>query len=599
MAPLWTDYNKSLQYQGYDVTEKVVIGENVVGAVVGDGWFAGNIACVGRQQYGNLPLGFMAQVYLEYADGSSEILNTDESWKGVTGPFLYTDNQTGEYYDARLELGDWCSPGYDDGAWHPVIKSAHALVNGLRLKASMGPLAKVCLTLEPKSIAYDPNHNVVVDMGQNMVGHMALKIKGKEGQKLVFHHGEMLWDNGTVYTGNLRSALQEDIYVCKGDPDGEWYEPHFTFHGFRYVEIQGLEYLPDKQDIVGKVIYSACERTGYVETGSAMVNQLFSNQLWGQRGNFLGVPTDCPQRDERMGWTGDAQVFSRSACYNMDCAGFYDKYLEDMEEAQKPNGSITDVVPNVKWPNVLKPTGSAALYFSEPSTQGPRGWDLVGNGSAAWGDAAFVIPYNLYDMYGDKKILEKYYPMMKRYMEYLYQSTEGYLRPGTVYGDWLNVNEETPKDLLSTAFFAYDAMLMEKMALVLGEKEDAASYASLYHKIRSAFRSAYLEEDGKLKGDTQCGYLVALKFHLVEPGGGGADGGASGARYRPSGLSSGYRICWRILSASNPLRLRAFGDRLPDFAERYLSLLGLFHQKRRYHHLGALEQLYQRTGLWG
>ena len=517
MAPLWTNYHKSLQYQGYDLTDKVRLGENVIGAVVGDGWFAGNIACVGRQQYGDAPLGLMVQVYLEYEDGTIQTIGTDGTWKGATGPFVYTDNQTGEYYDANKELGNWCAPGYDDSDWHPVEKAAHPLVNGMRLKASIGPQAKVCLTLSPKSVRFDQNGRVVVDMGQNMVGRLRVKVKGQKGQKLVFHHGEMLWDDGTLYTGNLRSALQEDIYVCKGSPEGEWYEPHFTFHGFRYVEVQGLDYLPEKEDVVGKVIYSACQQTGFIETGNAMVNQLFSNQLWGQRGNFLGVPTDCPQRDERMGWTGDAQVFARSACYNMDCAGFYDKYLEDMAESQKPNGAITDVVPSVKWPVRLEAAGAESRWYPDASGPYPAGWDLVGNGNAAWGDAAFVIPYTLYETYGDKQLLEKYYPMMSRYMDYLYQSTEHFLRPDFGYGDWLSVGEETPKDLLSTAFFAYDALLMEQMALALERHHDAAGYATLYRDIRAAFRAAYLEPDGKLKGDTQCCYLLAVKMKLVQP----------------------------------------------------------------------------------
>ncbi len=495
MAPEWTDYSQSLQYQYYDVTDKLQLGENVIGAVLGDGWFAGNIAGVGRNQYGEAPLGLMLNLTVSYQDGTQELILSDGSWLGSTGPIRYADNQTGEYYDARLEKEGWCEPGYNTEGWSNVIGVFPPGMWGNRLKASIGPQVRVVKEISPIEITTDKNGLYIVDMGQNMVGVAEFALHGKEGQKVVFRFGEMLNLDGTLYTANLRTALQTDTYVMKGSSDGEIYRPHFTFHGFRYIEVSGLEYMPSLSDIKGCVISSACAITGSVVTSNPMVNKLFQNAMWGQLGNFVGVPTDCPQRDERMGWTGDAQVFCRTACYNMDCFGFYDKYAEDIIEAQKPNGSVTDVVPIVRWSNRA---------------------DLVGNGAAAWGDVMFVLPYTVYEMYGDKTILSKYYPYMKKYFKYLLGTTVNLLRGDWGYGDWLSIDDDTPKDVISTAYFAYDAYLMSRVAEALGNVSDKEYYDKMFVDISKAWRNAYVSEDGTVKGDTQCCYLLALKMKLVE-----------------------------------------------------------------------------------
>ena len=496
LAPEWTDYTQSLQYQYYDLTDKIQQGENVIGAIVGDGWFSGNIAIVGRNQYGDAPLGFMLNLTITYDDGTEDVIVTDGNWRGNKGAIVYTDNQTGEYYDARLEMNGWCAPGFDDSEWLEPIGVQPPKTIGTRLKASIGPQAKVMEYVTPIEVTTDKNGFVIVDMGQNMVGVPEIKIKGSIGQKIVFRFGEMLNVDGTLYTENLRSALQTDTYIMSGDENGEVFHPHFTFHGFRYIEISGLDYVPAIEDIKGCVIYSACERTGYIETSNAMVNKLFSNALWGQKGNFVGVPTDCPQRDERMGWTGDAQVFCRTACYNMDCYGFYDKYGEDLIESQKPNGAITDVVPHVKWNNGIGP-------------------DLVGNANAAWGDVMFIMPYTLYTMYGDENILWKYYDAMESYFKCLLGTTNGLLRPDFGYGDWLSIDDDTPKDVLSTAYFAYDAYLMYKISDILGKDYERVYYANMFEKISKAWRDAYMDENGIIKGDTQCCYILALKMKLL------------------------------------------------------------------------------------
>lgn len=497
LAPEWTDYRKSIQYQYYDLTEKIKQGENVIGAIIGDGWFAGNVAGVGRHQYGDAPLGLMLNLTLTYEDGTQDIIVTDGSWLGSTGAILYTDNQTGEYYDARCEKDGWCEAGYDTTGWHNVIGVHPPRMWGNRVKASIGPQVRVMKQISPIGIAADKNGCTIVDMGQNMVGFAEVKLRGGkscEGRKLVFRFGEMLNLDGTIYTENLRTALQTDTYVMKGGGDGETYRPHFTFHGFRYIEISGLDCTPELSDITGCVIYSACETTGSITTSNAMVNKLFQNAMWGQMGNFVGVPTDCPQRDERMGWTGDAQVFCRTACYNMDCYGFYDKYGEDILESQKPNGSVTDVVPHVTWAN---------------------GADLVGNGAAAWGDVMFVMPLTVYEMYGDIEILRKYYGAMKSYFKYLLGTTVGLLRPDIGYGDWLSIDDDTPKDVIGTAYFAYDAKIMQRVAEILGEKADSEYYTTMFDKISKAWRNAYIAEDGTVKGDTQCCYLLPFKMDLL------------------------------------------------------------------------------------
>lgn len=496
LAPEWTDYTKSIQYQYYDLTDKIKMGENVIGAILGDGWFSGNIAIVGRNQYGEAPLGFMMNLTIFYEDGSQDVIVTDGNWKGSTGAILYTDNQTGEYYDARLEKDGWCDIGYDDGQWCDIIGVNPPRISGTRLKASVGPQVKVMKTIDAIGVEQDKNGAYVVDMGQNMVGVAQIKIKGNAGDKIVFRFGEMLNLDGTLYTTNLRSALQTDTYILKGDENGETFRPHFTFHGFRYIEITGLSYMPAKEDITGCVMYSACHRTGHIETSDPMVNQLFSNALWGQMGNFVGVPTDCPQRDERMGWTGDAQVFCRTACYNMDCYGFYNKYGEDIVESQKPNGGVTDVVPHVKFNNGV-------------------GNDLVGNTNAAWGDVMFVMPYTVYQMYGDEDILYKYYDAMESYFKCLLGTTNNLLRPDFGYGDWLSINDDTPKDVLSTAYFAYDAYIMYKISSILEKEYERKYYAGMFEQISKAWRDEYMDDDGIIKGDTQCCYLLALKMKLL------------------------------------------------------------------------------------
>ncbi len=495
LAPEWTDYRKSLQYQYYDLTDKLLIGENVIGAAIGDGWFCGNISLVGKNQYGSSPLAFRMNLTLEYDDGSVDTVVTDPSWKCAVGGVMYSDNQNGEYFDAQKEPVGWNAPGFDDTEWANAITIMPMKCAHTNIKASVGPQVKENLTLSPIDIKFDKDGKVVVDMGQNMVGVASVKLHGMTpGTVLTIIHGEMLNTDGTVYTENLRTARQKDTYVCRGGE--EEYHPRFTFHGFRYFAIDGLKTLPEKDDITGHVIYSACERLGYISTESELVNQLFSNALWGQMGNFVGVPTDCPQRDERLGWTGDTQVFCRSACYNMNCYGFYEKYLQDMRDSQKPNGMITDIVP--------------MIAFNEGNAN-----DLVGNGNAAWGDAAFIVPYTVYTMYGDIRIIAQQYESMARYFKALLGTTKDLIRPAAGYGDWLSIDDTTPLEVLSTAYFAYSAYIMAKCAKLLNRTYDYEYYLDMFEQIRNAWCEEFVDPDVIIKGDTQCCYLLALKMKLL------------------------------------------------------------------------------------
>lgn len=486
LSPGWTDYTKRVQYQTYDVTTQLRQGMNCLGAILGDGWYAGNLSLIGRHLYGPYPLGLLAQVHIEYADGTTQIVLTDGDWRGGTGAIVASDMQHGEAYDAQLEPTGWDEVGFDGDrrGWSPVAVVA---APGGRVVAEVGPPVKVMRALLPVSLAQPSPGVFIFDMGQNMVGWARLRVEGEAGRLVRLRFGEMLNDDGTLYTANLRNAQQTDTYRLKGEGE-EVFEPRFTFHGFRYVEVTGYPGVPSFGTIRGMVVHSAAPEVARFECGNPLVNQLVSNIMWGQRGNFVSIPTDCPQRDERMGWTGDAQVFARTACLNMDVAGFYTKWMRDVADAQRPDGQFTDVVPFVP---------------------------IVGAGNAAWGDAGVIIPWTVYLAYGDTRIIEEHFEGMVRWVEWLQSTTKGLLRPDGGFGDWLSIDADTPKPLVSTAFFAYSTSLVARMAAVIGRTGDAHRFEALFDAIREAFCKEYVREDGSIRGDTQTGYLLALHMNLL------------------------------------------------------------------------------------
>jgi alpha-L-rhamnosidase len=387
----------------------------------------------------------------------------------------------GESYDARDEMPGWAEPGFDDSGWYGVEAEE---IGDTNLVAQPDEGIRVTEELEAKTVTEPESGRYVLDLGRNMVGWVRLKVEGEAGTRVTLRHAKALNPDGTIYTTNLRSARATDHYVLGGDGE-EVYEPRFTFHGFRYVEV------------TGRVVHSATPPSGSFECSSRMVNKLQENIVWGQRGNFLSVPTDCPQRDERLGWMGDAQVFVRTASFNMDVAAFFEKWMVDVEDAQSPEGAFPDVAPMLK--------GSGLI-------------DLTG-GAPAWGDAGVIVPWTIYRTYDDTRIVERHYDAMARWMEYLYRANPDLIRKnrmGNNYGDWLSPKgDHTPKHLLATAYWAYDAKLMAEMAEATGRQEDAEEYRDLNERIKAAFQAAYVSPDGRIEGDTQTCYLLALHMELL------------------------------------------------------------------------------------
>lgn len=500
LTPGWSDYSRHIQYQAYDVTGLLQAGPNAIGAVLGDGWGAGHIAWAGRQNYVDRPQ-FLAQLVLTFADGSQETIATGPGWKLAPGPILEADLLMGESYDARRELAGWSQPGYDDRAWWPVDIRPSL---GGRLVATTGPLVKRQERLRPVNIREIPdfvNPRWIFDMGQNMVGWVQLRVQGEAGRTITLRYAEALNPDGSLYTINLRSARSTDYYTLKGGEEEVW-EPRFTFHGFRYVELQGFPGIPSSDAITGVVVHSDTPPTGRFECSDPLINQLQHNIVWGQKGNFVDVPTDCPQRDERLGWTGDAQVFIRTAAFNMDVAGFFTRWTRDLEDAQYPNGAYPAVTPN------------------------PGVWSIA-DGGPAWADAGMICPWTVYLCYGDAHLLASRYASMQRFIEFLSHTSRDGIRCYAEYtgwhgfGDWLALDGSdgreggTSKELIGTAFYAHSTSLMARIARILGQEADAACYAALAQEVRAAFNRRFVNPDGTIRGATQTAYVLALHFDLL------------------------------------------------------------------------------------
>lgn len=482
-APGWTNYRIRTMYQTYDVTGLLARGPNVIAALLGDGWYCGHVGFGGRNKYGASVPVFRAQLVVDYADGTSETIATDASWKGAFGPVVSSDLQMGETYDARREMPGWNAPGFDDTAWAAAIPRDLAT----KLEAQRGPPVRRMQELKARSVT-KVGGGYVVDLGQNMVGWARLRVRGPAGATVTLRFAEMLNPDGTLYTANLRAARCTDRYTLKGGGT-EVYEPAFTFHGFRYVGVEGYPGELTPEALTGMVVHSDMPPAGDFECSDPRVNQLQRNITWGQRGNFLSVPTDCPQRDERLGWTGDAQVFIRTAACNMEVAGFFTKWLIDLDDAQGGDGDFPDVAPRTD----------------------------AGSGTAAWGDAGVICPWTIYLCYGDRRLLEAHYPAMVRWVEYGRRQSKDLIREkaGSNYGDWLSINAATPIDVLSTAYFAHSTHLVAQAAAVLGRDDDAQKYGRLFEDIKAAFNRAFVAADGRVKGDTQSCYLMALAFDLL------------------------------------------------------------------------------------
>ena len=496
--PGWTSYDKRLQYDTYDVSALVHVGANAIGVTLGDGWYRGHIGFEGKRNNYGKRLGLLAQLVVRYSDGHTQVVSTDESWKASTGPILTSDIYDGETYDARLEKSGWSRAGYDDRSWRGVrkIESVPAL-----LVAPVSAPVRRMQELKPVRILHTPAGETVFDLGQNMVGWVRLKISGPAGTSVRLRHAEVLDKTGNFYTANLRYAAQLVRYTLNGK-GVEVYEPHFSFQGFRYVAVDGFPGTPTPDAITGIVVYSDLAPTGTFESSNPLVNRLQQNIVWGQRGNFLDIPTDCPQRDERLGWTGDAQVFSRTAAFNMDVSGFFAKWLADVAADQHANGAVPWVIPDV-------------IGRTNPSFAA----------SAGWSDVAVIVPWNVYQAYGDTSILSRQYASMRAWVEYeRAEAGESLLwTKGFHFGDWLAFQTTradypgatTDKDLIATAYFAHSADLLARAASVLGRQDDARDYRALFEHVRAAFQREYVTATARLTSNTQTAYVLALDFDLL------------------------------------------------------------------------------------
>lgn len=577
LAPGWTDYRKHLEYQAYDVAPALRRGVNTVGAVLGDGWYCGYVGFAHRRNlYGTRPA-LRLQLNITYTDGTRQIVGTDTRWRGRIGPIVYSDLLQGENYDARAALPGWDTPHGGPAGWQPAILAADSAapaqvsvtaalaakvqnnalsviagndlagdpayntIKQLRVRYTLGgvphtqtvrekdtlqipgpgeaagalvitqavygdlsapanppallgmhgPPVRVMQQMPARRITQPAPGTYIVDIGQNMVGWARLKVRGAAGTRVRLRFGEVLNTSGTLYTANLRSARATDTYVCRGGGQAEVWEPRFTFHGFRYVEVTGYPGRPGLDAVAGCVVGSDTPRTGLFTCSSPPVNKLVQNIDWGQRGNFLSIPTDCPQRDERLGWMGDAQIFARTATYSRDVAAFYENWLVSVRDGQSPEGGFSDVSPRM-------------VDFAD--------------GAPAWGDAGVIVPWTVYEAYGDKGVLADNWPGMARWMDYLTSANPSGLwenRRANDFGDWLSIAADTPKDVLATAYYAYDAQLMAQMARALGRTQAAGQYDALFARIKAAFDAAYVSPDGRVKGDTQTCYVLALHFGLL------------------------------------------------------------------------------------
>ena len=501
LTPGWTSYGKRLQYQVYDVTGQVVKGKNAIGAVLGDGWYRGSLAWGNNWAIYGKRLGLLMQMKVTYTDGTESLIITDESWKSNNdGALRMNDIYNGETYVATKKITGWNLPGFDDSKWG-AVRTGNYKNN---IIASEGAMIKKIQEIKPVRVSLSPKGSLLVDMGQNMVGWIRLKVQGNKGTVVTIRHAEVLDKYGEFYTENLRAAKCQLNYTLAGTGE-EIYEPRFTFMGFRYLEVSGFPGNLTTDNITGVVIHSDMPVAGTYESSNPLLNKLQHNIQWGQKGNFVDVPTDCPQRDERLGWTGDAQAFSRTAAFNFNVAAFFAKWLKDVALDQKLDGAVPDVIPDV-------------LNRQDAKTAAP---------SAGWGDVAVIVPWTMYQVYGDKEFLANQYPSMKAWVEYIRKKAgDTYIwKGGSKYGDWLfyhppvNNHSEpdgfTEHDFISTAFFAYSADLLAKSAKELGKTDDEKVYSDLFIKIKNVFIKEYVTPAGRVGTNSQTSYVLALMFDLL------------------------------------------------------------------------------------
>lgn len=502
LAPGWTAYQRRVHSKTYDVTKLVGNGANTLGATLADGWYAGYVAyglltgqeglvpgVNGRYYYGVSPA-VRIQLELELADGTRTTVCSDTSWKCSTGPITEADILMGESYDARKEFPGWSKPGFDESKWQPAVAKTGTASQVL---PHPGVPVRAVEEITPRSVTEQSPGKFVFDLGQNISGVVRLKVKGSAGEKVTLRYAEMLHKDGRLSTENLRCARAVDTYILKGDPAGETWTPEFTYHGFQFVEVSGFPGKPDKDAVTGIVIHSDVPYHGSFQCDDPMLDRLYQNMVWTQRANFFEMPTDCPQRDERMGWTGDAQIYVRAATFNADIAAFYTKWLRDLNDDQWDYGAYPTYAPRP----LARPNEHHA---------------------AGWMDAGVICPWTIWQVYGDKRVITEHWRKMQDFMLWR-KLRDPELKGATddcAFGDWLSLGDvKTPIPFIDLAYHAYDARLMAEMAAAIGHKQQAASYREQADKATEAFRKLYLKPDGSLAIHNQSAYAMALFFGLI------------------------------------------------------------------------------------
>lgn len=512
LKPGWTSYRKRLLYQTYEITEQLSKDtSHVIGAELAAGWYKGRMGFLNeRNNYGS-QTAFYCMVLIHFYDGSEQVICTDDTWKGIDSPTIFSEIYDGEIYDLSMEQTGWNQAGYDDSDWKTVsIVDCDKRI----LQAQTGCTVRVHEAVRPQKLIVTPDKELVLDFGQNLTGWVAVRVRknvlSKNLCNIKLQFFEVLNADGNVYLDNLRTAKQQYqvLSLERGTDKERVYEPHFTYMGFRYIRIDEYPGEIDLDDFTAYAVHSDMEETGRFECSNSFVNQLVRNIRWGMKGNFVDVPTDCPQRDERCGWTGDAQIFAGTASYLYDTDNFYRKWLTDLALDQTEEGGVPHIIPDL-----------LALAKNNDN------W-LVAEGThsaSGWADAAVIIPWTLYQMYGDIRVLERQYDSMKSWIDFMTaHSVDGVWDYGVQLGDWLALDAQegsyygaTPNALVCMAYYAYSSRLFSKIAHVLKKKEDEKKYSDLSESIRSVFQKTYFNNDGDMTVDTQTAHILALHFDLV------------------------------------------------------------------------------------
>lgn len=530
LAPEMTDTHERVLFQAHDVTDLLRRGDNALGFWVGDGWYGSEFSSISRYSFGPPPNRVLARLDIEYEDGGRDSVVTGEGWRTAPSPVVSSEIYDGEIYDARLEIAGWSRAGFDDSGWAQAVEAPAPEV---AVEPQEAPPVRITQTLKAVSIT-EPTPGVhVFDFGQNFAGWPRLKVRGQAGDRVEMRFAENLQADGQVDQSNLRSAFARDAYILKGGGDETW-TPRFTYHGFRYVQVSGLRGRPTVDTLQGLVGHNDLAFTGLLRVGDPVVEKFWRNAVWSQRSNFFGLPTDCPQRDERLGWMGDAEVFWPAAAYNMDVQAYSARVMGDIRHGQSSKGGFPDVIPP---------------FFV--------GLELT---SPGWSDAGIVLPHTAWMHYGDTGIVRENWDAMQRHMAWIESQNPNHLwakARGADYGDWLAVDAvqpgdpTTPKDLVGTAYWARCAAMMAQMAEATGQTDDAARYLALFDAIRAAFRSAFVKADGSIGNGSQTSYILPIRFGLLDPAG-TADAGrrlAADIHRRNDTLSTGFLGTPHILDA--------------------------------------------------